>query len=161
MGTCTVEVITGHDMRPGWGYPYTATDDIWIRATDTSGRGCDGFEIPITYLWCSCPENDVEQSSIEATENEWNKKYDRLCTADAAYYDGQNPTHSIECADCSVRIYHAEFPRDNGVKFWTGTGSCEGSFQIDLEQSECYTTGRHVYSPPALACAGQCEDTSQ
>jgi len=153
IGNCKVEVKSGHDMNPRWGYPYTATDDIWIMATDVSNGACDGLTFDVVYWWCSCPSQTPSQSSIEVMQSEWPAKYDRLCSADAANHGGTNPTHSLECADCGVRMYHPRFPADSGKKFWTDVGSCQGTFQIDLRPG-CYDIG-YV---PALACAGQCED---
>jgi hypothetical protein len=153
VGNCKVEVKLGHDMNPRWGYPYTATDDMWIMATDISNGACNGLTVDITYWWCSCPSQTPLQSSIEVTQSEWSAKYDRLCSADAANYGGTNPTHSLECADCGVSMYHPSFPADSSKKFWTGIGSCGGTFQIDLRPG-CYD----IEYVPALACAGQCED---
>jgi hypothetical protein len=50
-------------------------------------------------------------------------------------------------------MYHPSFPADSSKKFWTGIGSCGGTFQIDLRPG-CYD----IEYVPALACAGQCED---
>ncbi|MCX6817887.1 MAG: hypothetical protein NTU57_03440, partial [Candidatus Aenigmarchaeota archaeon] len=152
-GSCVVQVTTGHDMNPQWSYPYTATDDIWLKATDISNGACNWLTYDIYYLWCSCPAQTPLQSAIEATKSDWSAKYDRLCSADAANYGGTNPTHSLECGDCWLRVYGATFPADSGKKFWTGSGSCEGTFQIDI-MNGCYQTG-YV---PAVACAGKCED---
>ncbi len=152
MGNCEVEVKTGHDMNPDWpdGPPYTVTDDIWIMATDVSNGACDGWTIRIRYWWCSCPNQDPEQSAIEYTDR---PKYDRLCSANAAGED--NPTHSLQCAPCEWRDYWPEFPKDSGKKFWTGSGSSTGTFQIDIrEYHDCY---ERVY-PVALACAAYSED---
>ena len=62
----------------------------------------------------------------------------------------------MECSDCEIRSRHLRFPEDNGVKIWTGSGACTGSFQIDLSDDfrDCYS----IVHPPALGCAGQCED---
>ncbi len=152
MGDCEVEVKTGHDMNPQWppSPPYTATDDIWIMATDVSNGACDGLTIRIRYWWCSCPNKDPEQSAIEYSQS---PKYDRLCSANAAGED--NPTHSLECAPCEWRNYYAKFPQDSGKKFWTGVGGCEGTFQIDIRNyHDCY---ERKY-PVALACTSKCED---
>jgi hypothetical protein len=164
MGACDVKVYIGHDMNPHWGYPYTATDDIYIVAMDSSNGQCNGLTIPIYYWWCSCPSQHPEQRAIEATRSDWSAKYDRLCTADAAYYNGQNPTHSLECGNCELRKYYAKFPEANGKKFWTVVGNCQGTFQVDIYKKDaCYTRISELenYKAYALACAGQCEDYPQ
>jgi hypothetical protein len=161
MGACKVEVYIGHDMNPSWGYPYTAKDDIYIVALDASGGACNGLEIPIKYWWCDCPQQDPEQIAIETMPEQWSAKYDRLCSADAAYYDGNNPTHSLECGNCHVREYEAKFPDDNGKKFWTNAGACQGTFQVDIPQNDdCYIRLSRLNEGKAyaLGCAGQCED---
>ncbi|MCD6591297.1 MAG: hypothetical protein J7K72_04985, partial [Candidatus Aenigmarchaeota archaeon] len=149
MGNCVVEVTIGHDMNPSWVYPYTATDDIYIIATDVSNGACNGLTIPIFYWQCSCPDAEPEQTAIEYSQI---PKYDRLCTYDAS--EG-NPTHSLQCSSCVMKVYRARFPEDNGRKYWTDSGSCQGTFQIDItDYYGCYA--RKGIS--ALACAGSCED---
>ncbi|NIO22538.1 MAG: VWA domain-containing protein [Candidatus Aenigmarchaeota archaeon] len=150
MKGCEVDVKVGHDMNPDWTYPYNATDDIWIMATDVSNGACDGWTIRIRYWWCSCPNKDPLQSAIEYTER---PKYDRLCSANAAGTD--NPTHSLECSPCEWRDYFAKFKEDSEKKFWTNVGTSKGTFQIDVrEYYNCYD---RVYAP-ALACAAKSED---
>lgn len=159
MGDCKVEVWVGHDMNPNWGYPYTATDDIYIVAEDVSNGACDGWTIRIRYWWCSCSNNDPEQSAIEVTRDDFSAKYDRLCSANAAGED--NPTHSLQCSPCEWRDYRPEFSQDDGKKFWTGVGTSAGTFQIDLrDYYECYTrrSALNQGKAVALGCAAKSED---
>ena len=134
-------------MIPQWGYPYTATDDIYIEVKGSSD--CIGLTVPIEYWWCSCPRQDPEQSAIESTHP---IKYDRLCTMDAAQAD----TWSLACGPCPYREKLVTFTSSNvntWIRLWTGCGSSTGTFQIDLD-NECYTPGH----PPALGCAAASED---
>ncbi len=146
MSSCEIQVNTGHDMSPKWGYVYTATDDIWIMATDVSGGACNGMMVDITYWWCSCPSNDPQQIAIETNRSTWTPKYDRLCTSDAA--GASNPTRTLACGPCSVKMYHPKFPQDNGVKYWTGVGSRRRDFP------DRHTEERRLLLKVVCGCAG-------
>ncbi len=163
MGDCRVRVYVKHVMNPKWpdpnnprDWPYTVTDDIAIVVEDVSGGACEGLTIPVRYWQCSCPNKDPEQSAIEYYVSP--PKYDRLCTANAAGED--NPTHSLGCSPCKVKSFLAKFTNGKTkVVYWTGVGSCEGTFQIDVrDYYDCYERGGGISTPPALGCAGHCED---
>ncbi len=164
MGNCDktkIKVLVGHWMSPAWPvypgqFPYGVKDDIYIEAM-TTDNDCLNEEITITYNWCSCPNLDPEQSAIETTI--WPPKYDRLCTANAR----SSGTESLACTPCRKRDWDVTFTQTNKwYREWTGTGipgACEGTFQIDLRDDDCYVAA-HLgkNGPPALGCAGHCED---
>ncbi len=161
MGNCdrnNIKVLVGHWMNPKWPgqFPYGVTDDIYIEAM-TTDQDCLNEEITITYNWCSCPNLDPEQSAIETTI--WPPKYDRLCTANAR----SSGTESLACTPCRRRDWDVTFTQTNKwYREWTGAGipgACEGTFQIDLRDDDCYVAAYlGLRGPPALGCAGSCED---